>query len=152
VFSQTAEYALRAVAWLAQHEGAPQTAAQIARATQSPLGYLNKVLQSLGKAGVVRAARGKHGGFELAVSASRLTILEVVNAVDPVCRIATCPLGLAAHHLQLCPLHKKMDEAIATVEQALGAVTFDELMGEGTTVRPLCDIPVSAMVGVSARI
>jgi Rrf2 family protein len=144
VFSQTAEYALRAVAWLAEHEGAPQTAAQIARATQSPLGYLNKVLQSLGRADVVRAARGKHGGFELARPASRLTILEVVNAVDPVCRIATCPLGLAAHHLQLCPLHRKMDETIAAVEKALGGVTFSELIG--SSVRPLCALPTSSMV------
>jgi Rrf2 family protein len=106
-------------------------------------------LQALGKADVVRAARGKHGGFELVRPASRLSILEVVNAVDPVCRIATCPLGLAAHHLQLCPLHKKMDEAIATVEASLRGVTFAELTAGGAALRPLCDVTVSSGGGLT---
>ncbi len=48
MFSQTAEYALRAVVYLASQPGTPRTTQEIAKATQVPTGYLSKVMQSLG--------------------------------------------------------------------------------------------------------
>jgi DNA-binding IscR family transcriptional regulator len=70
-----------------------------------------------------------------------LTILEVVNAVEPVQRIRTCPLGLAAHGVHLCPLHSRLDAALATVEAALGSSTLAELLAEPTRSVPLCPFP-----------
>ena len=45
--SQTAEYALRAVVWLAGHAEAAMGTPEIARSTRVPPGYLAKVLQLL---------------------------------------------------------------------------------------------------------
>ncbi len=119
MFSQTAEYALRAMVALAGQPDSGQTAQQIARASQVPIDYLFKVLQSLSRAGLVVAQRGKHGGYSLVKPASETCILEVVNAVDPIRRIKTCPLGIAAHaDNKLCPLHRKLDEALRSVEEA----------------------------------
>ena len=47
MLSQTVEYALRAVVYLAMHSPDPQTTAAIAKATQVPTAYLAKVLQGL---------------------------------------------------------------------------------------------------------
>ena len=138
MFSQTAEYALRAVVWLASAGGAPLATREIARAAQVPPDYLSKVLQSLGRAGLVEAQRGKHGGFVLARPAAAVTVLEVVNAVDPLRRIRTCPLGLRGHGRRLCALHRRMDEALAQMEAALGSTTIAELVAEPSPVRPLC--------------
>lgn len=138
MFSQTAEYALRAAVWLAQSGDAPRTNHEIAEATQVPASYLSKVLQALGRAGIVRGARGKRGGFELARPAEGLTILEIVNTVDPVRRIKSCPLGLASHRVALCPLHHKMDEAMETIEKSLGGATLAEMCAQ-PGVKPLCD-------------
>src|SRR5437660_6539320 len=115
MFSQTVEYALRAVVRLASANPDPQTTEQIARVTKVPQAYLAKVLQSLVQAGVVRSQRGIGGGVALAKAPEELTILEVVNAVDPIGRIQTCPLDLAAHGVKLCPLHKRVDQALALV-------------------------------------
>ena len=41
---------------------------------------------------------------------TEVTILDVVNAVDPIQRIKTCPLGLKTHGVRLCPLHRRMDD------------------------------------------
>jgi Rrf2 family protein len=142
VFTQTAEYALRAVTWLAQNDGTPQTSQQVSRATQTPPSYLSKVLKELARAGVVRSARGKNGGFELAHDPAALTILQVVNAVDPMRRIRSCPLGLKSHR-SLCPLHRQLDAAMATVEEALGSVTFSSLLASAATT-PLCESPEPA--------
>lgn len=136
MISQTAEYALRAAVCLAGRKEA-LTTQQIAAATRVPAGYLSKVLQALGRAGVVDSQRGLHGGFTLARSAEELTVLEVINAVDPVKRIEKCPLGLQRHGIRLCPLHKRLDDAIGLVEQAFGSSTIAELLTEQTESRPL---------------
>ena len=57
----------------------------------------------------------------LARKPTELTILEVVNAVDPVQRIESCPLGIAAHGTNLCPLHRRLDLALEAVEAHLAA-------------------------------
>jgi Rrf2 family transcriptional regulator, nitric oxide-sensitive transcriptional repressor len=140
MISQTAEYALRAIVYLADRHDAPQTTQQIAEITRVPAGYLAKVMQSLSRARLVNAQRGLHGGFTLAVPAEQLTVLDVVQAVDPLRRIEHCPLGLKGHQT-LCPLHRRLDSAIAMVEKALGDSTIAELLAEpkrGKAPKPLC--------------
>ena len=141
MFSQTVEYALRAVVHLAARAPEAQTTDQIAQATRVPRAYLSKVLQSLARGGIVRSTRGLGGGVTLAQSPENLTILEVVNAVEPIQRIHTCPLGLAAHGVHLCPLHKRVDNALAMVEKAFGSTTLAEVLAEPTKSVPLCPFP-----------
>jgi Rrf2 family protein len=142
MLSQTVEYALRAVVQLASANPNPQTTEQIARATKVPQAYLAKVLQSLVQAGIVRSQRGIGGGMALAKPPTELTILEVVNAVDPIRRIRTCPLELAAHGVRLCPLHRRVDNALALVEDAFRSTTLQEMLDEPSESIPLCDFPV----------
>ncbi|HVX11825.1 MAG TPA: Rrf2 family transcriptional regulator [Pirellulales bacterium] len=140
MISQTAEYALRAIVYLADRNDAPQTTQQIAEVTHVPAGYLAKVMQGLSRAGLVHAQRGLHGGFTLARPAAELTVLDVVQAVDPLQRIKHCPLGIEGHQ-SLCPLHRRLDNAAAMVEQALGESTIAELLTEpkrGKIPKPLC--------------
>jgi Rrf2 family protein len=140
VFSQTVEYALRAVVFLADRDS-PGTTQEIAEVTKVPPAYLAKVLASLGKAGLVQSRRGPGGGCVLTKPPGDLTVWEVVDAVEPLQRIRTCPLGLDAHRSRLCPLHKKMDDALAQVERAFRDTTIGELLATPTTSRPLCPFP-----------
>jgi Rrf2 family transcriptional regulator, nitric oxide-sensitive transcriptional repressor len=139
VISQTAEYALRAVVCLGGSPGHPQTTQAIAAKTHVPAGYLSKVLQGLSRAGMVEAQRGLHGGHVLTRSLDGLTVLDVINAVDPLKRIVRCPLGLASHRTQLCSLHKRLDEGIAMVEALFGGTTIAELLAEANPSQPLCE-------------
>ncbi|MFM8272472.1 MAG: RrF2 family transcriptional regulator [Gemmata sp.] len=140
MFSRTVEYALRAVIHLAHESPHPRTTAQLAEATQVPKDYLAKVLQGLAEKGIVKTQRGVGGGVSLTRAPEQLTILDVVNAVEPIERIATCPLGLAAHGANLCPLHRRMDDALAAVEAALRASTLAEILADPTNSSvPLCE-------------
>ena len=141
MFSQTVEYALRAVVHLASQTPEARTTDQIAEATRVPRAYLSKVLQGLARGGVVQSQRGLGGGMTLVKLPEELTILEVVNAVEPIERIRTCPLGLAAHGVHLCPLHRRLDSAMASVEEAFAATTLAEVLAEPTTSVPLCPFP-----------
>ncbi|HUY31937.1 MAG TPA: Rrf2 family transcriptional regulator [Pirellulales bacterium] len=146
MFSQTAEYALRAIVYLADQGDSPRTTRQIAEVTHVPPGYLAKVMQSLSRAGLVSSQRGLHGGFVLARPPQKLTVLDVIQAVDPLRRIETCPLGLEGH-LSLCPLHRRLDSAVAMVEKALRESTIAELLAEPAKdkniPRPLCSMACS---------
>jgi Rrf2 family nitric oxide-sensitive transcriptional repressor len=148
VFSQTVEYALRAVVYLASRAPSAQTTDQIASATRVPRAYLSKVLQGLARGGVVQSHRGLGGGVTLCQEPAELTILQVVNAVEPIERIRSCPLGLAAHGVHLCPLHRRLDNALAMVEKAFSATTLAEVLAEPTKSVPLCPFPnVKARAG-----
>lgn len=137
MISQTAEYALRAVVCLAGNAGRPMTTQQIADVTHVPLGYLSKVLQALGRARVVRSIRGTRGGFALPKSIESLSVLEVINAVDPIHRIDHCPLGLQAHGKNLCALHRKIDDAIALMERTFNEYTIADLLREPNKSTPM---------------
>src|SRR5689334_17783414 len=106
MLSQTAEYALRAVVHLSTCPGESVAGPQLAQITQVPAQYLSKVMQSLARGGLVDAQRGKNGGFTLTRPPEDISILDVVNAVDPLRRIKGCPLGLKGHE-RLCPLHRR---------------------------------------------
>lgn len=141
MISQTVEYALRAVTHLAQKSPEACTTEEIADVTRVPRAYLSKVLQALVRGGVVHSQRGIGGGMTLTKTPAELTILEVVNAVDPIQRIRTCPLGLASHGIHLCPLHTRLDNALALVEDAFRNSTLAEVLAEPSRSTPLCEFP-----------
>lgn len=128
LLTDAGEYGLRAVLWLAQRPGQAQKVREIAEGTRAAPGYLVKVLQVLAKAGILSAQRGSQGGFTLERDPATLTVLEVINAIDPIERIRTCPLGLEAHGACLCPMHRRIDDALALIEQSFGSSTIADLM------------------------
>lgn len=128
MLSQTVEYALRAMIHLASLD--PESAVNsqsISEKTKVPKGYLSKILRDLVVAALIRSQRGPSGGFTLARPASRISILDVINAVDPLLRINNCPLG-DPEHTELCPLHSRLDDAIATIESRFGSTTLAEVV------------------------
>lgn len=141
MISQTAEYALRAIVYLADQDETPHTTSQIAEATQVPAGYLSKVMQTMSRAGLVHSQRGLNGGFTLAHYPEELTVFDVISAVDPLKRIRQCPLRNKAHGKNLCPLHRRIDEAIAAVEESFRATTVDELLETPRRRKQSCRFP-----------
>ena|SRR5208283_1884922 len=144
VFSQTVEYALRAVVHLADQAPSPRTTDQIAEATRVPRPYLSKILQSLNRGNIVHSQRGLGGGITLVKEPSEVTLLEVINAVEPIRRIKECPLGLKTHGIRLCPLHRRLDNALAMVEEAFGQTTLAELLADPNQTHPLCEVRVKS--------
>ncbi len=141
MFSRTAEYALRAVCVVARQTDGIKTTDEIAVATKVPPQYLRKVLQSLKRAGLVVTKRGIGGGICLSRPADEITVLDVVNAVDPVQRIESCPLGLAEHGVHLCPMHSQLDQVLALMEQALRSTTIADLLNPQRVNAARCRFP-----------
>jgi Rrf2 family protein len=84
MLTQTAEYALRAVLFVALHQGeSPVRVDQISAALGIPRNYLSKVMHVLARTGVLRSSRGPRGGFVLALPAEEITLAEVIAPFDP---------------------------------------------------------------------
>src|SRR5207249_3837152 len=80
-----AEYGARAIIDLAQRYGMGLTqTADIAARQHIPESYLEQLLTTLRKAGLVRSVRGPAGGHELARSPAELTLGDVLDALEGV--------------------------------------------------------------------
>lgn len=139
MISKTAEYALRAVTSLANDTQHPMSADVLAEKTKVPRRYLTRVLQDLASSGLVTSRSGPGGGYVLAHAADQVTILDVINAVAPLERINSCPLGLKSH-TSLCPLHAALDCAYAATEAAFAAVTIRQLLDSTSPIVPLREV------------
>ena len=81
--SSKADYAVRATAELAAAEGeGPVPAERLATAQDIPLTFLLKILAELRHAGIVRSHRGAEGGYELARPPQRISLADVIRAVE----------------------------------------------------------------------
>ncbi len=137
MISQTVDYVLRAVLALAQRHGASCTAGEISLATGVPQAYLSKIMQGLVRTGLVRSRRGRRGGFFLTQEPSNVTLWDVVHSVEPLRPRRECPLRLPSHEKEICPLHRKLDEAALAVETIFRETTLADLLVGPTGVTPL---------------
>jgi len=81
--SRSAEYALVAVGYIAKHQDEKVVLSQdISKEYDIPLEYLLKILQQLVRANVLRSKRGPRGGFSLAKPLRKITMLQIIEAVD----------------------------------------------------------------------
>jgi Rrf2 family nitric oxide-sensitive transcriptional repressor len=126
---QTAEYALRAVYFIAESPGsAPVPVSDIAMALQVPRNYLSKTLHQLARAGVLQSTRGQLGGFQLASPPERLMLGEIVRPFLPA-EGRACVLGRdRCSDLTPCAAHFKWKEASDRMRRFFDATTVADLL------------------------
>jgi Rrf2 family protein len=113
VFSKTCEYALRAVFFIAHRtaKGGKVGIKEIAEGIGSPEYFLAKILQDLGRKGIVQSAKGPKGGFYIDEPSRQRTLADVVRAVDGEGLFTGCGLGLEyCSEINPCPLHFQFKE------------------------------------------
>ncbi len=121
LLSQTAEYALRAMACLAASApGVLVRTRELSQASGIPSHYLSKVLRRLVLAGVLDSQKGQGGGFRLARPPEQIRFADVLAAVDAYPTEELCAFGWghcdAAHP---CPLHEPWTRlSVAVLEWA----------------------------------
>jgi Rrf2 family nitric oxide-sensitive transcriptional repressor len=82
----TTNYAIRIVLYLASKKDIA-TAKEIAQVMNIPVAYELKVTKQLLGAGIIKMYRGVKGGFKLAVAPDKISLFDVINAMDPdLCR------------------------------------------------------------------
>ena len=137
ILSQTAEYALRAVLYVAQNDQHNLVrVADIAEALKIPRNYLSKILHILARAGILASSRGKTGGFRLAVPADQLALLDLIQAFDTIEERRWCLLGrpVCSDH-QPCAAHERWKHTAETVSTFFRSTTIADLLPKTGTAR-----------------
>jgi Rrf2 family protein len=94
LFSRQCEYALQAVLYLAlKPAGERVSIKDLTRRLAIPYHFLAKILQDLTRKGILVSVKGPGGGFGLAAPAERITLFQIVEAVDGTDFTKTCVLG-----------------------------------------------------------
>ncbi len=132
MLSGTAEYALRAVVYIAQQRhGEPVRAAELADAVDVPRNYLGKILHELARAGVLISSRGKKGGFRLAMPAEQLPLLRIVSPFDRITETRRCLLGRPeCSDSDPCPAHVKWKTASEEISRFFRSTTIADVLDE----------------------
>jgi len=137
MFSVTSEYALRSVAVL-HHSKELMSTDELAKISRVPREYLGKVVGILSKKGIVSASKGRGGGVRLNPTQENISLLEVVDAVDPIKSHKSCPFKIKEHEEGLCQLHKVLNEITQEHEASLRETTFSGLKRNPELKNGLC--------------
>ena len=132
MISKTAEYALRAVLFLARTgETKPVPAADVARSLRLPENYLSKILHVLARSGVVTSERGRHGGFALARPSEGISLLEIVEPFDEMGARRQCLLGRpSCSDRSPCPAHARWAEVSDQVQDFFQDTTVADMVAQ----------------------
>ncbi len=133
MLSRSAEYAIRAVAFVAARpEGDAVRSGEVAAALQVPTNYLSKILHQLAQAGVLLSRRGAGGGFALAVPADELRLIDIAAEFDDVAVLSECFLGRPRCSEQhACSVHAKWKPIAAALLELLTGTTVRDLVDRG---------------------
>ncbi len=133
LYSSAAEYAIRALTQLALSEmkfgqPKPSPVQELAEREAIPKHFLGKVFQTLVRAGILTSMRGPHGGFALARPASKITLYEIVQAIDGTVALDRCVIGLPqCSDRNPCPHHSRWKPVRDQIKDYLRGTTLADL-------------------------
>lgn len=139
-FGAKVEYALHTLLNIAIADpGAAPSSRELAEFQRLPLAFVRKLLTEQQRAGLLRAAEGRRGGWQLARDASRISMLDVADAAQgrvPLfdCRDVRTRCAMwedtavpAAARRGVCEIHAVMQQAEAAMRARLAAVSLADL-------------------------
>lgn len=109
LISKTSQYAIQSMVYMAtKPQNSPVFCSEISQQLQMPAPYLSKIMQTLCRAGIVESIRGRMGGYYLSKDPEKISLLQVLQAVDGDEYSRDCVLGLKiCSDETACPMHEK---------------------------------------------
>ena len=129
IFSKKCEIGLQAVIYLAT-EGKNMlfNSLEVSEKVKQPKEFVSKVLQTLTSSGIVGSKKGKNGGFFLAKSASKIRLIEIVEAIDGLDIFNNCVLGFpGCSSAEPCPVHDKWGKLRDEAYKMLSEETLEDI-------------------------
>jgi FeS assembly SUF system regulator len=125
--SKLTDYAIVLLAHLAQAEGT-LTAQELASRSSVPMPTVSKLCKELSKAGLVVSHRGRRGGYGLARAADRISVAEIVEALEGPIALTECSQGPHSCELQdTCVAKASMDPVSRAIHGALSSLALSAI-------------------------
>lgn len=137
--SRLADYGVVALTHIALRPGRLFTAADLAAETGLPGATVGKLLKQFCQAGIVLSHRGAKGGYALSRPPERISMRDIVTAVDGPIALTDCAgADDSACHLEtLCPTSSAWKKINATIAAALGDLSLADLARPGHNFPPV---------------
>lgn len=130
VLRRNTDYGLRMMVDLASRfNGEFTSARQLAEDGNFSYQLGCKILQRLHKAGLVKSDMGPKGGFALSREPARITLMEVINALQGGVRLNRCLIGGKGCEFEpACEVHTKLNCLQLYIDGYLGGITLQEIL------------------------
>ena len=147
--TRAADYAVRVMIHLASLPSSGRVSLpSLAHATGAPESFLSKVLQHLGRAGLISSRRGQAGGFHITPRGDAASMREVVEAIDgPICLNVCLLHGRTCPRKPHCPAHVIWGHAQQAMLEVLSNAAIAMMAGRAVP-RPAAQ---RALTAFSAR-
>lgn len=124
-----------AVVALTRMAGAPEetfTAPRLSGETAVPVPTVAKLMKQLNKSGLVSSQRGASGGYTLSRAPERITVAEVIEAMEGPISLTACVEGAddSCSVVALCPMSGNWNKVNRVIHQALKELTLADMMPE----------------------
>jgi Rrf2 family protein len=139
MYSRASRYAMKALAFMAKRENKSVDIQTIGKAAKVPTAYLAKIFQALVRSGVVSSRRGPNGGYTLSRDPRKITLLDVINAVDDPksSLLSSCIMGLDyCGDENPCPLHEIWISAAKRMKKQLQQSTVHDIPNLSRRLHP----------------
>jgi FeS assembly SUF system regulator len=127
--SKLADYGIVIMTTMARHPEGCHNAPEIAAQSHVPLPMASKILKGLARAGLLASHRGAKGGYGLARSAERISVAEIIAALDgPIALTACIEDGPGECEIEaLCPARANWQRINDAIRHALDGITLAEM-------------------------
>lgn len=127
--SRFADYAVVVLAELVRGDNARLSASDLSLRCKLPEPTVAKILKSLTRAGVLSSTRGVNGGYGLARMAEKITVAEIITAMDGPISLTDCADSRSNCVLEgQCAMHGRWSKVNLAIRTALESVTLIDLM------------------------
>lgn len=128
LINRDTDYAMRALRYIVRHKNKLVSVSEIAKALKIPHAFLRKILQILQKEGILNSIEGRNGGFNLAVPAEKILLVDLIKIFQGPVQLADCLFKkMICPDAQRCLLKKKMDRLEHLVIAELKSITIASL-------------------------
>lgn len=131
--SKKTEYALMAVKYIAlKGDCGCTTAKEISESYDIPYELLSKVLQKLSKLNIVKSFQGVKGGYSLVKSPEKITLIDIIAAVEPNYSITKCMKEDAntseCMHINCCAIRDPLIKVQREIDEVFRNTTITQII------------------------
>ncbi|MCX5696918.1 MAG: Rrf2 family transcriptional regulator [Candidatus Omnitrophica bacterium] len=128
LITRDTDYAVRALCYLAKHRERTISVPELVKALEIPRPFLRKILQLLHNKGILKAYKGKGGGFSMAISPGRISLIEVMRVFQGQFSLNECLFKKeCCPRRYSCGLRKKIMEIERQALKDIGKITIGNL-------------------------
>jgi len=135
VLSNTSQYAIRILAYMADKKDSQLNATQLAEILYIPYKFLTKIMTELVKVDLVESIRGREGGFKLKKKSSDIKVSDILDVFNDSIKDEQCVLGIGfCNGLCKCALHDQWMEPKLLLQKMFRESSLEDIAGRGCKI------------------